>query len=93
MNGLAFLVMLAAFGAVLGWYVLNHERDADGREGLLGIRTAADEPRARRGPLFARRPGGQLGDPAARVRARAAAARAASEETEKTGLRQAPDDA
>ena len=103
MNSLAFLVMLGAFALVLGWYVTNHERDADGREGLLGVRTKEDGEegeeataqsaphRGRRHAASQRRPeeGSKAGtkaspatirakaaqDPAARVRARAAALR------------------
>ena len=77
MNSLAFVVMLASFALVLGWYALNHERDRDGRDGFLGVRTDEDRAKAKekRPPLFARRVGSDGADAAARVRARATAQR------------------
>lgn len=39
MGGFAFLAMLGTYALVLYWYALNHERDEDGRDGLLGIRS------------------------------------------------------
>lgn len=38
MGGFAFLIMLGSYGIVLYWYALNHERDEDGKDGILGIR-------------------------------------------------------
>ena len=76
MNGLAFLVMLGSFALVLGWYAFNHERDRDGRDGLLGVRTGEDEADTETTVHTARpEPTALLevgGDPVARVRAKAA---------------------
>ena len=86
MNSLAFLVMLASYALVLGWYALNHERDADGHEGILGVRTKEEaEPEARQPGHVLRAVRGSkvIGDretglvyatPAERVKARAASA-------------------
>ena len=77
MNSAAFLLMLASFALVLGWYALNHERDRDGRDGFLGVRTDEDrkKDKTKPPPLFAHRVGTEGADAAERVRAKAAAAR------------------
>ena len=43
MSGYAFAVMLMGFVVILGWYILNHERDRDGQDGILGIDTSDGE--------------------------------------------------
>ena len=87
MNSLAFVVMLASFALVLGWYALNHERDRDGRDGFLGVRTDEDRgPKAKRAPLFDQRVGTEGPDAAARVRARAARTKAAATSTPPAAL-------
>lgn len=43
MSGYAFGLMIVSFGLVLAWYALNHERDRDGQDGILGIKTLDDE--------------------------------------------------
>ena len=80
MNSGAFLLMLASFALVLGWYALNHERDRDGRDGFLGVRTDEDREKGKakakaKPPLFAQRVGTEGADAAERVRAKAAKAR------------------
>ena len=90
MNSFAFILMLACYALVLGWYVLNHERDRDGQDGFLGVRTK-DEDSDRLGDrspgyvLRAIRGGKVIADkeaglvfasPAERIRARAPKAEA-----------------
>lgn len=55
MSGYAFALMIASFGVVLAWYALNHERDRDGQDGLLGIRTTTEEDGTDRAPGHALR--------------------------------------
>ena len=90
MAGYAFAVMVLSFLVVLGWYALNHERDRDGQDGILGIRTSEEEDGADRAPGHALRAvrerksavamaeRREARKPQLRVREKAAAARAKS---------------
>ena len=44
MNAYAFLLMLAVFGAVAYWYVLNVETKGDGERGPLALKPDVDSP-------------------------------------------------
>ena len=55
MSGYAFALMIASFGVVLAWYALNHERDRDGQDGILGIRTTEEDDGIDRAPGHALR--------------------------------------
>ena len=55
MAGYAFALMIASFGVVLAWYALNHERDRDGQDGILGIRTQEEDDGVDRAPGHALR--------------------------------------
>ena len=55
MSGYAFALMIASFGVVLAWYALNHERDRDGQDGVLGIRTTEEDDGVDRAPGHALR--------------------------------------
>lgn len=48
MNSLAFLIMLAGFAAVAGWYILNVERGQDGTDGFLAILSGNPKRKGRR---------------------------------------------
>lgn len=84
MGGLPFLMLLGVYTGVLIWYALNHERDKDGADGILAVidddapafgvepESPAAEVEAR--AVTTKRRGEFGGNPAARIRARAAAA-------------------
>ena len=55
MSGYAFALMIVSFGLVLAWYALNHERDRDGQDGVLGIRTLEEDDGIDRAPGHALR--------------------------------------